>query len=375
MRSSITSRILHRIREIRSPVIPQAFMRLSCPAFLFSLILCAVCSISIPTAFAAEVKNDRATMEGNRVVWEYDLEGAANQPAQVTLSVTIAGKTYAGKDLHLEGDIGKVVPGRGKKLWWNVLRDFPRGVSSKVDWELMAVGVTYTDPVKGMELVFVKGGCYQMGDTFGEGGSDEKPVHEVCVSDFYIGKYEVTQGEWEKVMGSNPSKFKKGPRYPVEMVSWRDVQEFMRKLNLQGGRKYRLPTEAEWEYAARSGGKKERFAGTSDILQFGTVAWYSGNSGGSTHPVGEKAPNGLGLYDMNGNVWEWCSDWYEGNYYATSPKADPQGPPDGGYPVLRGGSWFTEGVLLYFRTSFRVSVYPGSRDYTNGFRVVSSPKN
>ena len=209
-----------------------------------------------------------------------------------------------------------------------------------------------------------------MGDSINV-GSVWNPVHEVCLSDFYIGKHEVTQGEWEKVMGSNPSNKKKGLKYPVENVSWEDAQEFIRKLNGQMGNRYRLPTEAEWEYAARSGGKKEKWAGTSDESQIGAIAWYSDNSY-PTHPVGEKAPNGLGIYDMTGNVLEWCSDWYGQNYYATSPKKDPQGPPSGRWHVLRGGSWsYAPGSI---RAAYRV---PSVQFYYDGpgFRVVSSPQD
>ncbi len=164
----------------------------------------------------------------------------------------------------------------------------------------------------GMEFVAVNGGCFQMGDNFGDGMADrEKPVHEVCVSDFVIGKYEVTQGQWRKLMGSNPSKFNScGDNCPVEQVSWNDVQQFIQRLNSQSGRNFRLPTEAEWEFAARSGGKHEKYSGGDNV---DAVAWYGDNSGKMTHPVGQKQANGLGLYDMSGNVWEWVSDWY-GNY-------------------------------------------------------------
>ncbi|MDP2279759.1 MAG: SUMF1/EgtB/PvdO family nonheme iron enzyme, partial [Nitrospirota bacterium] len=198
-------------------------------------------------------------------------------------------------------------------------------------WLAMASG-KIIDPATGMEIVFVKGGCFQMGDTFGDGESDEKPVHEVCVDDYYIGKYEVTQGQWKAIMGNNPSHFKDcGDNCPVEQVSWNDVQEFIQKLNeknnppsppfTKGGKGgFRLPTEAEWEYAARSGGKSERYSGGNDI---DSVAWYNKNSGGKTHPVGTKQPNGLGIYDMSGNVWEWVNDWYDEFYYKNSPKNNP----------------------------------------------------
>jgi len=146
-------------------------------------------------------------------------------------------------------------------------------------------GSTFTDPVTGMEFVWVPNGCFQMGSSSGEKGrdSDEGPVHRVCVDGFWIGKYEVTQGQWQKVMGNNPSYFKKGSNYPVEQVSWDDCQSFIKKLNRQSRKTFRLPTEAEWEYAARGGRSGEKYAGGNDVDR---VAWYSGNSGGSTHPVG-----------------------------------------------------------------------------------------
>ncbi len=222
------------------------------------------------------------------------------------------------------------------------------------------------------EMVLVKGGCFQMGDTFGEGGDDEKPVHEVCVDDFYIGQYEVTQGEWESIMGTNPSYFKGNVNRPVENVSYDDVRKFIKKLRQRTGKRYRLPTEAEWEYAARSGGKDELFAGTSDLLELEEYAWYDGNSDSETHPVGQKEPNGLGLYDMSGNVWEWVSDRFDAKYYERSPKNNPKGPLGGEYMVLRGGSWGNTPVFT--RVADRNVYDPWHRSGLNGFRLALSAK-
>lgn len=228
-----------------------------------------------------------------------------------------------------------------------------------------------TDPTKVIELVLVKGGCFQMGDTFGDGQADEKPVHTVCVDDFYIGKYEVTQGQWQSVMGNNPSFFKNcGEKCPVEQVSWNDIQEFITKLNTKTGKKYRLLTEAEWEYAARSGGKKEKYAGTSSDVELGKYAWYTANYAGSIHPSGQKQPNSLGLYDMTGNAWEWCQDWYGEKYYSQSPQKNPTGPPSGTRRVLRGGAWLFEPAGIRAATRYRLT--PESRGDLYGFRLSLS---
>jgi formylglycine-generating enzyme required for sulfatase activity len=194
-------------------------------------------------------------------------------------------------------------------------------------------------PVTGMEFVFVKGGTFQMGDIFGDGDEDERPVHDVTISDFYIGKYMVTQVEWVKFMGNNPSKHRNGDRYPVEQMSWDDVQEFIEKLNHETGEKYCLPTEAEWEYAARSGGKKEKFSGSDKSDE---VAWGKGRVDDGTHPVGLKKANGLGLYDMCGNIREWCHDFYNNDYYKFSARNNPIGPDDGINHVTRGTTWISD---------------------------------
>jgi formylglycine-generating enzyme required for sulfatase activity len=222
-----------------------------------------------------------------------------------------------------------------------------------------------------IEMVNVRGGCFQMGDAFSGGNPDERPVHEVCLNDFYIGKYAVTQAEWQAVMGNNPSKFT-GDRRPVESVSWNDAQAFIAKLNRMTGRRYRLPTEAEWEYAARSGGKNEKWAGTSDPSQLSNYAWYSENSGQKTHAVGTKKPNGLGLFDMSGNVSEWVQDLYGEVWYEESPKDNPQGPRTGNARVLRGGSWAAGAWNL--RDALRLWYDPAFWDDFLGFRLAASSR-
>ncbi len=220
-------------------------------------------------------------------------------------------------------------------------------------------------------MIFVKGGCFDMGDIFETGDRDEKPVHTVCVGDFYLGKTEVTQKQWEDIIGNNPSKFQCGD-CPVERVSWNNVQDFIMKLNEKTGRNYRLPTEAEWEYAARSGGWKEQWAGTNDKEKIEEYTWYGFTAEGRTHAVAQKTPNGIGLYDMMGNVWEWCSDWYDKKYYETSPSKDPQGTSDGKNRVLRGGGWRSKDKGL--RTTDRNYFVPTSKKFSDiGFRLARSP--
>ena len=203
-----------------------------------------------------------------------------------------------------------------------------------------------------------------------EQGSDaddrEKPAHKVTLSSFYICKHEVTQEEWEAVMGSNPSNFE-GKHLPVERVSWEDCQTFISKLNSITGKHYRLPTEAEWEYAARGGNRSNgyKYSGSNTLDD---VAWYYDNSGKKTHEVMTKSPNELGLYDMSGNVKEWCSDWYDGEYYAISPSNNPKGPSSGSNRVLRGGSWFDYGNGC--RVSFRSRFGPSYHTDDFGLRLV-----
>jgi formylglycine-generating enzyme required for sulfatase activity len=235
---------------------------------------------------------------------------------------------------------------------------------------LLFAAAGLANPAPEIEMVYVKGGCYQMGDVFGGGLESEKPVHEVCVDDFYIGKYPVTQAQWQSVMENNPSHFKDcGGDCPVEQVLWEGAVKFIAKLNELTGRKYRLPTEAEWEYAARSGGKKEKYAGSN---QAGSVAWYSGNSGGRTHPVGTKSPNGLGIYDMSGNVWQWVQDWYEPAYYRESPHSNPQGPESGSHHVLRGGAWLA--TAWFARTAYRGMLIDGYKRISHCGLRLAMPK-
>ena len=255
-----------------------------------------------------------------------------------------------------------------------------------------------------MEFVLVKAGTFQMGSN--SGYSDEKPIHTVNITkDYYIGKYEVTNEEVVKVFNqakkvvsglsfssttvtyggnelldldegdcqialANDTLYVRDSKgkYPVVGITWYGASAFAEFLNtLLGTDKYRLPTEAEWEFAAR-GGKQSNGYTYSGSNTISDVAWYSSNSGGKTHPVGTKSPNELGIYDMSGNVWEWCSDWYSSGYYSSSLSTDPTGPTSGSVRVLRGGSWYYGAG--YCRVAFRCSSYPSSSGYNDGFRIV-----
>ena len=229
----------------------------------------------------------------------------------------------------------------------------------------------YPIAVPEIEMVSVKGGKFIMG-CFDERDSrclnDERPRREVQLKGYHIGKYPVTQRQWRSVMGINPSHHE-GDDLPVEQVSWVDTQEFIKRLNAMTGKRYRLPTEAEWEFAAIGGqaAGAKRGAGQEEAF-LADVAWYNYNSDGAPHPVGAKLPNALGLHDMVGNVWEWVGDWYDGYYYRTSPLKNPQGPKFGSERVYRGGS-FDSGEQ-HCRISLRNRNKPQSRTIYLGFRLA-----
>jgi len=233
---------------------------------------------------------------------------------------------------------------------------------------------TFTNSL-GMKFVRIPAGSFMMGSPSGEPGHEsDETQHRVSISNsFYMQTTEVTQGQWKAVMGSNPSKFTDcGDDCPVEQVSWDDIQGFIKKLNQKGEGTYRLPTEAEWEYAARAGsttafangGISETGCGNEPNLS--KMGWYCGNAGSKTHEVGQKSPNAWGLYDMHGNVWEWCADW-KGDY-PTGAVTDPTGPSSGSYRVLRGGGWSS--LAGYCRTASRSNISPGGGSYYCGFRLV-----
>ena len=223
------------------------------------------------------------------------------------------------------------------------------------------------DPFNG-QMVLVDGGTFRMGCENKKDGfclDNALPVHGVTLSNFSIGKYEVTQKQWREVMGTDPNNNKKCDNCPVESVSWNDIQAFLVKLNALTKKNYRLPTEAEWEYAAR-GGKASRSFAYSGSNRVDEVAWYKSNSNGKTYSVGQKKANELGIFDMSGNVSEYCQDFYDPNYYKDSVERNPRGPQKGSSYVLRGGSWFNEGS--YCLNSYRISNSGG--DFNFGFRLA-----
>ena len=232
-------------------------------------------------------------------------------------------------------------------------------------YDIVIVDVTSTVKVR---MVRVAGGTYWMGSTDGNASQWETPVHKVTVPDFTIGETEVTQELWQAVMGNNPSRFTGNLKRPVEGVNWNDCQQFITRLNAMTGKRFRLPSEAEWEFAARGGSKSKDYpyAGSDDIDR---VAWWGYNIKGgdcTTHPVGTLAPNELGILDMSGNVWEWCQDWFAP--YDSQEQVNPSGPATGKSKVLRGGGW--SGESRYCRTSERFHFAPTLRGDLIGMRLA-----
>jgi len=246
----------------------------------------------------------------------------------------------------------------------------------------------YIDPSTGMELVFIKGGCYEMGDSVGDGDPNERPAHEVCISDFYIGKYEVTNAQFKKFRPQHSSSNYEGlnldeDRQPAVNVSWEDAVDFARWLSDKTGQKYRLPTEAEWEYAARAATKTSRFWGNNpdDACQYANVgdmtakkrwprwtAFFCDDGYVVASPVGSFKPNGFGLYDMLGNAWEWCEDVYDSRAYVKLPQNNPVYEGSGEYRVVRGGGWSNGPMGI--RISHRVGLTPTFGHHALGLRLL-----
>ncbi len=367
---------------------------------------------------------EQRTDGSHKVDIYYDLYDADGDAMTVTMQASNdAGKTWNVSCNQINSDVGdNQTSGTGKHIVWDFAAEHP-----DVYWDQVQIKITaddgYTLPIS-VDMLFVQGGTFTMGDTWGDGRSNERPTHSVTVNSFYLGKYEVTNAEvvevynWALAQGkitasSSTVKNTEGDQrelldlddsdcqisyngsqlyvengldnYPVIDISWYGAAAFCNYLSEKEGltpvydlsnwsadwnaNGYRLPTEAEWEYAAKGGanGNDTKYSGSDNVDE---VAWYRDNSGGHTHEVGTKHPNELGIYDMSGNVWEWCWDWYSSSYYNSSPQDNPKGPDSGTERVLRGCSWYY--YANYVRVAFRGNASPGSPFF--GFRILRTQK-
>jgi formylglycine-generating enzyme required for sulfatase activity len=310
------------------------------------------------TARSQTISNFRLEQVGQQVHVYYSLTSSSACEVQLMVS-TDNGKTWSGPLTQVSGDVGKNITAGNKQITWNVLEERDQLVGDQIRFKVVANGKKSFEP----EMVFVEGGTFQMGSSSGD--SDEQPVHSVTLSSFSIGKYEVTQAQWKAVMGNNPSNFGGCDNCPVETVSWNDVQEFIRKLNAQTGKNYRLPTEAEWEFAAMGGNKSEGFiySGSNNIED---VAWCDANGDTRTNEVGKKKPNELGIYDMSGNVQELCVD-FQANY-TNENQTNPNGPNNGPGHIMRGGGYNV--FSAYAQSKVRNNIHPESVYSNVGLRLV-----
>jgi formylglycine-generating enzyme required for sulfatase activity len=324
-------------------IIPQIFIVLLC----FS-------------AQAQKVSNIRAEQHGQDIVVLYSLE--TTSPCEVSLLLSQDnGVTWGSPLKNVSGDVGKNISAGEKQITWKVAEELEYLVGDKMKFKVIANGRKSFEP----EMIFVQGGTFLIGNS--NGNRLEKPVHSVELSSFYIGKYEVTRELWIEIMGSDLGVFRDCKLCPIDCVNWLDAQDFIKKLNAKTGKSYRLPTEAEWEYAAR-GGKMNcsfKYSGSDNLDE---VGWYVENSFGHTHPVGSKKANCLGVYDMSGNVLEWCSDWYE--EYKQVSILNPLGPTKGFGRVVRGGRWEADDESC--GVSFRYGFEPDESNYFFGFRLALS---
>jgi len=304
-------------------------------------------SVDLPTG-------ETVTLKSNPTSATIYIDGENAGTAPVTKALSYGSHTIKAEKDGVTKEMTVTVKEKGETEWTLDVRKGPL-----TEW-ITVNGVSF-------KMIGVEGGTFTMGCTSEQSDcdNDESPTHKVTVSDFSIGETEVTQALWKAVMGSNPSNWK-GDNLPVENVSWNDCQEFIKKLNALTGREFRLPTEAEWEYAARGGNKSKgyKYSGGNTIED---VAWYTKNSSSQTHAVKGKRANELGLYDMSGNVYEWCGDWY--GSYSGSSQTDPTGPSSGSNRVYRGGGWYYDAG--YCRVSNRFDFNPDYHSINVGLRLVS----
>ncbi len=340
-------------------------------------------------------KNATARWDGKYLVFFYDLTGAANKRYVVGIQIKANGYIYSTRDLHLEGDIGLVSPGKNKRIYWDVYKDFPKGIPQKATWSLLVRNTHYTNAL-GMKFVYIPGGCYIMGANPDDkmAKPDEKPPHEVCLHGFFIGQYEVTNKQYRMFKPDHDSGSSKlynlnRDNQPVVNVSWDEVQKYIKWLIAKTGEVYRLPTEAEWEYAARGGLKRDtywkkpeeacKYANVYDKTAHKKLNSYLQKpfpcSDGyvATAPVGSFLPNRFDLYDMLGNAAEWCMDTYYSKAYSISKKQDPVylNPYVSLAKSVRGGHWYSPPQDV--RLSARSNYMPGLISDFLGFRLVLEP--
>ena len=326
-----------------------------------------------------KVENVRVEQMGDDVHILYDLSGDEEKYQVKVRGSADGGRTYTLPMKSLSGDVGKDIrPGRGKRIIWNALKDAGELGGDAFVFEVEAVagpGKTFTNSI-GMKFAYITPGAFMMGSPYGESGRDkDETQHQVTLTKgFYMQTTEVTQGQWYAIMGTRPWSGKEfvldNANNPAVYISWNDCQEFIKRLNQkEGTNKYRLPTEAEWEYACRAGSTTRFYFGESGSL-LGDYAWYDKNAWDAgekyAHTVAQKQPNAWGLYDMHGNVWEWCQDWH-GNY-PSGLVTDPAGPSSGAVRVLRGGSWFNHAGSV--RSAYRAGCSPDYGNHFLGFRTV-----
>lgn len=330
----------------------------------------------LPLALMAQtVTNVVAEQVGKKIEIRYQLD----KQADISIQYSTDGANSYHSMSHTSGDVGNDIAAGQRSITWDVLADVEKLVCGNLVFKVTPGGgekLSFTANGVSFTMILVKAGTFTMGATSEQGsdaGSDAKPTHRVTLSTYYMGETEVTQALWQAVMGSNPSHFSRGGNYPVEEVSWDDCKTFISKLNSLlssqlGGKLFALPTEAQWEYAARGGNKSQgyKYSGSNNLF---AVAWYDSNSGSSTHPVKTKQANELGLYDMSGNVWEWCQDGY--GSYSSRSQTNPTGNNSGSGRVLRGGSW--NSFARVCRVSVRSGNAPSRRSLNLGLRLCLIP--
>lgn len=333
----------------------------------FSSILLLLVSLN---SFTQNVTDVDFYQDGNKVIICYSLDEQAD--IEVLLS-SDGGKTFSVPLKCVFGDVGKnVTAGQNNRIIWDALSERDNVVGNNFVFKIRPAITQKSFTVNGVtfEMIRITGGTFIMGATQEQGNvvyDDERPIHNVTLSYYYIGKFEVSQRLWQAVMGSNPSWFK-GDNHPVEQVSWNDIQTFFSKLNTLTGKHFSLPTEAQWEYAARGGNKSNRYkySGSNTISD---VAWHPDISNGTTHEIGTKLPNELGLFDMSGNVTEWCLD--RNGLYNSNSQTNPTGPTTGSRRIHRGGCGDYGGG--YCRVSVRYSSLPDHKSNFLGFRIALIP--